>query len=108
MDQLVALLRFLWMTAIVRRKSKLNGNEVSLSWRAMPSPYPRHPPKSVREGLGMRLCHASATPQLLTYGRMMRRGAPVLVLQATKGRVRLQLNAVCNGGDSSPLSHCSP
>ena len=98
------------MTAIVRRKSKLNGNEVSLSWRAMPSLVPRHPPKSVREGLGMRLCHASATPQLLTYGQTMRRAvrAPVFVLQATKGWVRLQLNAVCSKGDSSPLSRCSP
>ena len=91
MDQLAALLRFLWTTAMVGRKSKLNGNEVSLSWRAMPSLVLRlPPPKSVREGLGVRLCHASATP----HGRTMRRGAPVF---ATKGRVRLQLNAVVVG-----------
>ena len=44
----------------------------------------------MREGLGVRLCHASAMPQLLTYERTMRREAPVIVLQAMKG----QLNAV--------------
>ena len=68
-------------SASYRTRQSGSGNAVSLSWRAKPSLVPRPPPlpsESVREGLGMRLCHASATPQLLTCGRTMRRGAPLL------------------------------
>ena len=60
----------------------------------MPSLVPRpNPPEKRARGSGHETTpHASSTPQLLTYGRTMRRGAAVFVLQATKGRVRLHCN----------------
>ena len=84
---------------MVGRKSKLNRNEACHGVPCLvssPDPSPA-PEKRARARKGLRLCHASATPQLLIYGRTMGRGALVFVLQGTKGLVRLQWNAVCSG-----------